>query len=142
MNNIDDKYPQFVRIDSDAREKYLKPLVDTQSTLFYGRELTDVYFMSVALGFKFKARIKSRNSKELRTYVGVPVNYKLLIRAVVLATENYNYETLGDGKITLKIIEEYANGGAPILYDKIFKSGGISFSLEDGIWNQLKDVPK
>ena len=41
---------------------------------------------------------------------------------------------------TAKIIEEYANAGMVILHDKIFNSGP-DFSIEDEIWEEVKNLP-
>lgn len=139
MSKIDDKYPQFIRIDEEKKTKFLEPLVGFPGSLFYKRELGEVYLMAAALGYKNQLREKPKKSKEVRTYHGLSDSYKLLIRIIVLSSENYNYEILKDGIQTLKIIEEYANGGVSLLHDKILH-GGIGFSIEDELWSEIKSL--
>jgi hypothetical protein len=139
MSKIDDKYPQFIRIDEEKKNKYLEPLVGLPGSLFFKRELGEVYLIAASLGYKNQLKEKSNKSKEVRTYHGLSDNSKLLIRIIVLSSENFNYELLNDGVQTLKIIEEFANGGVSLLHDKIFNSG-TSFSLEEEIWSEIKSV--
>lgn len=139
MEKFDDNYPQFIRIDEERKEKFLVPLVDTPGTIFYKRTQGEVYLIAVALGFKNKIREKSKKSIDVRTYHGIASQGKLLIRVVALSEEKLDFEILRDGYKTLKIIEEFANGGIPILYDKIFHSGS-SLSIEDEMWDQLKST--
>ena len=137
MEKIDDNYPQFIRVDEEKKKNFLQPLVDTPGSLFYKRTQGDIYLIAVSLGFKNKLREKSKKSSDVRTYHGLTDTSKLLIRVVALITENFNYESLKDGTLTLKIVEEYANGGISLLFDKVFHSGTDS-SIEDELWIQLK----
>lgn len=141
MNRIDDKYPQFIRIDEDKKKKYLEPLTSLPGSLFQNREDGEVYMMAVALGLNKNLREPSKKSKEVRTYHGLKDEFKLLLRIVVLIGSKYDYDILQDGAKTLKIIEEYANGGIEVLYDKIMKNG-LDFSIEDEIWEQIKSISK
>lgn len=141
MNRIDDKYPQFIRIDEEKHKKYLEPLTKIPGSLFHNRENGEVYMMAVALGLKNKVREPSKKSKEVRTYQLLKDEYKLLFRIIVLIGSEYDYDLLKDGTKTLKMIEEYTNGGIVILHDKIMKNG-LNFSVEDEIWNEIKKLAK
>jgi len=133
MNKVDSKYPQFIRIDRKIKEKYLEPLISTPSSQFYKREQGEVYFIAAALGFKNKLRMKTEKNIDVRTYHGLNDQYKLLIRVIALSDTKYDYNLLSDGSKTLRILEECANGGMSLLYDKIFSKGG-DFSLEDELF--------
>lgn len=139
MSKIDDNYPQFIRIDEEKKNKFLEPLVTLPGSLFNKREQGEIYLMAAALGYKNQLREKSKKSKDIRLYSTLNDNSKLLIRIIVLSSENYNYEILKDGFLTLKIIEEYANGGVSLLHDKIFHSG-INFSIEEELWSEIKSL--
>lgn len=139
MDKVDAKYPQFIRIDSDKHDKFLEPLISLPGSTFYKREKGEVYMMAVVFGFNNQLREKTKKSKEIRVYQGLSDSYKLLIRIIALSTENYDYESLYDGNKTLKTIEEYANGGVSVLYDKVVQ-GDIDFSLEESIWNEVKEA--
>lgn len=134
-NSIDSKYPQFIRMDREIKAKYLDPLINTQSSQFWKKEQGDVYLIAVALGYKNKIKQKTGKSTDIRTYNGLRDDSKLLIRVIVLSECNHDYELLKDGSKVLKIIEEYANGGMGILYDKVFS--GSDFSLEDEVFIEV-----
>lgn len=136
--NVDENYPQFIKIDAKIKENFLEPLINNVSGIFYKRDFGEVYFMAVVLGFKNKVRKKTEKNEDLRLYQTLQDKYKLLIRAIVLSETQYNYDILNDGRQVLKIVEEFANGGASLLYDKIFK-GGSNISIEDELWNQIKN---
>lgn len=137
MNKIDDKYPQFIRMDEEKKKKYLDPLTSLPGSLFDKREDGEVYMMAVALGLENKKREPSKKSHDVRTYHGLKDEYKLFLRTVVLIGSDYDYDILQDGGKTLKMVEEYANGGITLLFDKITNSG-LDFSVEDEIWKDIK----
>lgn len=141
MKSIDDKYPQFISMDEELKSKYLEPLTSLPGSLFYNREFGEIYMTAVALGLKNDRREPSRKTKEVRTYHLLKDEYKLLLRIIVLIGSKFDYDLPQDGQKTLKMIEEYANGGIVILYDKIMKNG-LDFSIEDEIWKELKDISK
>ena len=61
-------------------------------------------------------------------------------RVKLLAKEKkYDFNELIKGKEILKIIEEYANGGAPLLFDQIINSTNDK-SFEENIWQQIKEL--
>lgn len=141
MEKIDDNYPQFIAIDEDKKKNYLDPIVKDPASKLYKRELTEVYFLAVALGNKYQIKEKSKKIDGFRVYNSLNDRYKLFIRIVVLNFTDYDYEILRDGNKTLKIIEEYANGGASLLFDKIFKSG-LEYSLDEELWDEIKSIKK
>ena len=132
MNNIDSKYPQFLKLDREIKTKYLDRLINTQSSQFWKKEQGDVYLIAAALGYKNKLKQKTKKSIDIRTYNGLRDESKLFIRIIALSESNYDYEILKDGSKVLKIVEEYANGGMGVLYDMVFK--GPDFSLEDEVF--------
>lgn len=141
MKSIDDKYPQFISMDEEKKKKYLEPLTTLPGSLFYNREFGEVYMTAVALGLKNNLKEPSKKTKEVRTYHLLKDEYKLLLRIIVLIGSKYDYDLLQDGQKTLKMIEEYANGGIVLLHDKIMKNG-LDFSIEDEIWEELKTISK
>ncbi len=141
MKSIDDKYPQFISMDEEKKRKYLEPLTTLPGSLFYNREFGEVYMTAVALGLKNNFKEQSKKTKEVRTYHLLKDEYKLLLRIIVLIGSKYDYDLLQDGQKTLKMVEEYANGGIVLLHDKIMKSG-LNFSIEDEIWEELKAISK
>ncbi len=133
QNNMDIKYPQFINIDKKVKEKYLKPLIDkNSSTVFAKKEQTDVYFIACALGFKNGIRKPSKKpSENVRLYESLSDDLKMFIRAVAIADSNYDIDVIFDGKKTLDIVEEYVNGGLPILSELVFNSTDLS--IEDDL---------
>ncbi len=141
MKNIDDKYPQFIRMDEEKKKRYLEPLTTLPGSLFYNRELGEVYMTAVALGLRNNLREQSKKTQEVRTYFQLKDEYKLLLRVVVLVGSNYDYDLLKDGTRTLKMVEEYANGGVVLLHEKIMNSG-LDFSIENEVWEDIKTTSK
>lgn len=139
MKSIDDKYPQFISMDEEKKKKYLEPLTSLPGSMFYNREFGEVYMTAVALGLKNNTREVSKKTKEVRTYHLLKDEYKLLLRIIVLIGSKYNYDLLQDGAKTLKMVEEYANGGIVLLHDKIMKNG-FDFSIEDEVWEELRHI--
>lgn len=140
MNPIDNiKYPQFINIDEERKSKYLEPLTRDPASSFFGSEEGEVYCLAVALGYKNKHPIKTNKIKNVRLYSNLDPKYKLLFRIIALNVENFNYEIIEDGTRVLKLIEEYANGGIQILYDKVF-GNGADFSIKDELWQEIKDL--
>jgi hypothetical protein len=137
MNRIDDNYPQFISMDEEKKKKYLDPLTVLPGSLFNKREDGDVYMMAVALGLENKKREPSKKTYGVRTYYKLEDEYKLFLRTVVLIGSDYDYDILLEGAKTLKIIEEYANGGITILHDKIMNSG-LDFSIEEEVWKEVR----
>jgi len=133
------KFPQFINVDREVKAKYLEPLIKNRSSMFYGRELTDVYFLSASIGLKNNIEKETLKSENLRLYSTAQERYKLLIRIIVLSKTNFDYGVLQDGKRCLKIVEGYANGGAPILYGKIFEGKGLDFSIEDEMLESVEN---
>lgn len=139
MQQIDEKYPQFISIDANIKTKYIDPLANTPISVFYQRELSEVYLMAAVFGFRFGMRKESQKSNGFRVYHTLQDKYKLLIRVIVLSSEDYDFDILQDGKKTLKIIEEYANSGAPLLFDKVMQNGANP-SIESEILDILNDI--
>ncbi len=139
MNNFDENYPQFIRIDEEVKKTYFEKLVNLEGSLFYKRELTELYFLSASLGLKANTRVKSKKIADLRLYSSLSEKNKLLIRIIALASTNFNFDILTNGQETLKIVEEYANAGASILFDKIIKSK-LTLSIEEELWESLRKL--
>lgn len=136
--SIDSKYPQFLRVDKKIKEEYLDSLVAKNSaSCFSGQEMGEVYLLAAAIGYANKTRIPSEDRSDVRTYNKLSDNYKLLIRAIALGATNGDLGVVLDGAKTLKIVEEYANGGLRILHEKIFRKG-LSFSIEEEVVDLLK----
>lgn len=135
---IDGNYPQTIHIDRDIKNTYLDPIVNQVGSPLYRRDLSDAYFLAVAIGFRNNCRRPTNSSFDLRLYSTVSEDLKIFIRSVVLATNNFDFISLKDGKTTLKIIEEYANGGASILHDKIFSNNNKP--IGEDLWEQLTKV--
>lgn len=141
INGIDSSYPQFIKMDSAIKDKYLKKLIGEEyATCFSGQEQGQLYFIAAALGFLNKTKKKTVHPTDIRLYRTLGDKYKVLIRAIVLSESNYDYDILSDGSRVLKIIEEYANGGFQILYDKVYDKG-LDLSIEEEV-SKLLNKPE
>lgn len=149
-NDIDQNYPQFLKADRKIKEKYLDQLVDQASgTCFAGQELGEVYLLAAAIACANGQRVPTKNKTiDIRTYAKLSPNYKILIRAMALEAykkgKEYDYDVVSDGKKVLSAVEEYANAGIEMLYNKVF-NGGLDLSIEEEIWeilNKLTDSDK
>jgi dnd system-associated protein 4 len=134
----DSGYPQFIRVDTRIKKDYLEKLVaKNNASCFAGQELGEVYLLAAAIGSANNTRLPSRERSDVRLYRSLSDNYKLLIRAIAISASNYDVQVVLDGGKTLKIVEEFANGGLKILYDKIFDAG-LKFSIEDEVLKLLE----
>jgi hypothetical protein len=137
-NEIDSDYPQFIKMDLKAKEDYLNFLYDSKSaTCFAGCEQGQLYFLAAVIGFVNNTKKKTTRSTDIRLYRTIDIKYKVLIRAIALSESKYDYAILKDGVKVLKLIEEYANGGFRLLYDKIYDKG-LDLSIEDDVVKMLK----
>jgi len=118
---------------------YLKKLRDYEGCCFYKKNLTHVYIFAAVLGYLNNLRSPSKNKSDLRLYRELSAEDKILIRCIVLKEKKYDFNELIKGKEILKIIEEYANGGAPLLFDQIINSTNDK-SFEENIWQQIKEL--
>jgi len=129
----DSAYPQFIRVDAAIKKEYLEKLVSKNSpSCFAGQEQGEVYLLAAAIGMANNSRQPSKARDDVRLYRSLLDNYKLLIRTVALTASDYDVSVILDGGKTLKIVEEFANAGLKILYEKIYKDG-LSFSIEDEV---------
>ncbi len=141
-NEIDQNYPQFIRLDLKIKNDYLIPLIDKNAgTCFSGQEQGHVLILAAVFGFLNKNRKKTNKSTDIRLYRSISNDYKVLIRSLVLAESNYDYNILSNGTEVLKIIEEYANGGFPLLYQKIYDKN-LDLSIEDEVIKLLNNLEK
>lgn len=113
------KYPQFIYMDSEIKKKYLDPL--RQDPLSPFKELGDAYLMAAAYGMSFNLKQKSNSRTDIRVFNSWTPEYKLLFRVIAAADNDFNFDILLNGTATLRSVEEYANGGASLLYDKILR---------------------
>jgi len=119
MTKIETEYPKYIRIDRSLKKKYLESLAEKPVSFFSPSSNigTQLYFYAVVIGSKLGIRTKSSDPEDLRLYIELSDVQKIVLRAIVLKENNYDLDVLLDGKKTLKIIEEYANGGLPILWE-------------------------
>lgn len=138
MKQHDSTYPQFIKVDRNIREKYLIPLKEDERSPFYKKELGEIFLLSAVYGFLFDNKMDSKDLVDLRTYFQANDKYKLIIRLIVLESTDYDYETLFDGSKTLKIFQEFANGGAKILYEKALEHP-LDKPFTEEIWNKMRE---
>jgi hypothetical protein len=125
------KFPRYIRMDRKTYETCLNPLVGDKKSPFYKCERTGVYIMAACLGFKNGMSEGTKDPIDVRYFnqLSKQETWALFSIAVMDSKET---DILLDGRKTTQIVEEYANGGAKLLYDKIFKSR-LDFKLENEI---------
>ena len=138
---IDDKYPQFIKVDIKAKEKYLKPIIDNEISIFYKREQTEIFFLAAAIGHLNKNRLPLKDKTDVRLYSTLTHDHKMFIRVLALNEENFDYNILKNGQEVIRIIEEYANGGFKLLYDQVIKNS-FDNNLENQIWDMIRKEKK
>lgn len=138
-NDTDIIYPQFLRLDTKAKEKLLELIDENTGTCFSGKEQGEVYLLAASMGLYAGTKKKTSKATDIRTYHKLSQEYKVLIRSIALADSGYDYQVLFDGARVLKIVEEYANEGVQLLYDKIY-SKGFDLSIENDILDLLGKI--
>ena len=117
MNNP--SFPRDILVSEDIRDKYIRPINDPVDKPF--KDVTDIYLMAAVLGHRNGKRIKSIQPKSVRQYRDMSNEQKLVMSTLAASENKYNTDILlpENGKEMFKIVEEYANAGAPILHDLI-----------------------
>ena len=123
-------------MDRKQYNDLLEPLVGDKKSPFYKQPRTGVYIVSASLGFKNKSRKKTQNPIDVRLFSQLSNEEKWALFTIAIATEGTT-DALLDGEKTIKTVEEYANGGVQILYDKLFKEK-LNYSLENEIINIIE----
>lgn len=144
MTNNKVKYPQFITIDSEIKSNYLDPLINDPLSMYYKREAGEAYLMAASMGYRNGVRRPTASKREgLRLFETMNDDYKVLFRVIAAADNEYNFDTLLDGAQTTKVVEEYANAGAPLLYAEAVQISD-SAHLQNEIWDLLKkaSLPK
>lgn len=137
---VDDNYPQFIKMDAGIKEKYLMPLKDEKrGTCFANQEQGQLYILAAAIGFLNEVKKKTARPTDIRLYRTLSKEYKVLIRTMVLSESKYDYDILSDGGKVLKIVEEYANGGFQLLYEKVYDKG-LDLSIEEDVMKLLNKL--
>ncbi|MBI5906863.1 hypothetical protein HY857_02305 [Candidatus Saccharibacteria bacterium] len=133
------KYPQFINMDAEIKAKYLDPLVSDPNTIFFKQDLGEAYLMAGVYGFMFDLKKTTKKIANIRVFDRWQDQYKVLFRVIAAADKKYDFEVLLDGAKTLKIVEEYANGGAQRLYEDATLLNS-SETLEKKIWGKIKAI--
>ena len=118
-------------MDRTQYNDLLEPIVKERKSPFYKLPRTGVYLVSAALGYKNKASKKIQSSIDVRLFTQLSKEEKWAIFSIAIS-EAGTTDILLNGDKTVQIVEEYANGGVQILYDKLFK-GDLSYKLENEI---------
>ncbi len=122
-------YPQRLKIDRDVNDKYFEPIINEKSSPFYKKGKKGVYIISAALGYKNQAKKKTQKGLDLYNVKELNDRELWLLLSLAISEKN-NTDILLDGLNTMRIAEEYANGGAKILFDKIFNKQ-FTFSMDN-----------
>ena len=128
-NQLPENYPSRLRIDREVNDKYFEPIVSEKISPFYKRGKIGVYIISAALGYKNQLNKKTQKGIDLGNVRELDSKVIWLLLSIAICEKN-STDILLDGASAIRIAEEYANGGAKILYDKIFKKQ-FSFSMDN-----------
>ena len=105
-------------IDKNKRDIYMK-LTEDEGSLFYKRKDTEVFVASAAIGFYYKKRKPITGTKHslypMSMYRSDDPNLWML-KSIAIAAGGI--DVLKDLRQVAAIVEEYANAGVDILYEK------------------------
>lgn len=121
-------YPARLKIDREINDKYFEPIIDEKTSPFYKKGKKGIYIISAALGYKNQVTKKTQKGMDLYNIKELSPRELWLLFSLAISEKN-NTDILLDGLNTMRIAEEYANGGAKILFDKIFTKQ-FSFSMD------------
>jgi hypothetical protein len=122
-------YPRRLKIDREVNDKYFTPIIEDKKSPFYGKGKIGIYVISAALGYKNQAGKKTQKGMDLYNFQELDKRALWLLLSIAISEKN-NTEILLDGLNAMRIAEEYANGGAKILFEKIFNKQ-LSFSIDN-----------
>jgi dnd system-associated protein 4 len=128
-------------IDSGINKKYLEPIAKDSNKDFFATK-TDIYLMAAVIGYKNKQKLKSKSTQSIRQARELSLDQDLIIYTIGFA-ENNSIDFLvpepGYRKTLFKLIEEYANGGARMLYDMTMYQNDKIKPLDQKVYNLLKN---
>ena len=85
--------------------------------------------MAASLGYKNQTKKKTKRSKDVRLFKDLDSKQKWALLSIAIA-EKKTTDVLLDGHKAIDIVEQYANGGAKLLYNKVFNEK-LDFLLEN-----------
>lgn len=120
--------PDRLYIERKDKERFYDALLRKGSPLgrHNGYQNKDVFLLAMCVGFKEKNRQKLSKREGYFLDKDLSNEERALLYALAVS-EEANLEVLLDRKKVYSIAEEYANGGIPILYHKVFDESFGSF---------------
>lgn len=132
--------PRDLLIDENIRDKYIRPINQFDEKPF--KKMTDIYLMAAVLGYRNNKRLKSAKSGSIVQYRDLSDEQKLVMSTLAVAENKHNTDILlpENGKDMFKIVEEYANAGAPLLHDMVMIKRDNKKSYEESVWEEIKKI--
>jgi len=122
-------FPRYLRMDREIDKDFIEPLIANNKSPFFGFQKTAVYIMAASLGYKNQTKKKTKRSKDVRLFKDLDSKQKWALLSIAIA-EKKTTDVLLDGHKAIDIVEQYANGGAKLLYNKVFNEK-LDFLLEN-----------
>jgi len=120
--------PDRLYIEKGDRERYYEKLLGKDSPI--GRhndyQNKDIFLLAMCIGFQEKNRQKLEKRETIILDKYLTDEDKTLLYSLAVFEEK-DLKVLLDQKKVYSIAEEYAKGGIPILYQKVFSGGLGSF---------------
>jgi len=136
MKNEEKEFPRYLRMDREIQQEFINPLVENSKSPFFKYPKTAVYIISASLGYKNQVSKKTKHSVDVRLYKDLDKKEKWALLTIAIANSKTT-DILLDGEKATELVEQYANGGAKILFDKVFNEK-LDFSLENEMIKALE----
>lgn len=107
VENVD--YPRDLRIEENMAEEYER-LVSRSSSPFHGAEKSDIFLLAAAVGWHTRRRQSIENRYVLVNRSALSDREQWILKSIAIADYG-DAEILRNGRETIRIAEQYANGG-------------------------------
>lgn len=130
-------------IDQNIRDAFIDEIDKIKDELGIFSEKTDIYLMSAIFGFINKVHSASKKKVSIRQIHELNEDQELIIYTLGYA-EKKSVDLLKpdpeSGKELFKLIEEYANSGAPLLHEMVMHRSDNSKNFEEIVWDKIKEI--
>lgn len=129
-------------VDVEINKKYFD-VIDKDPNLKFFPTKTDAYLLAAVMGFKHKLKYPSNSTQSVRQAHELSPEQDLIIQTIGFS-ENNDITLLNPDiesrKKLFKLVEEYANGGAKILFDTLMFQNDKTRPLDQQIHVELKKI--
>lgn len=134
--NLQDDFPRNFNIEKSDQEKYNE--LRDNNEIFEETSHLDIFMMALSLGWKNQIKEELDNRYPLVNTQSMSDDKAWMVAAIAIQEEGVS--VLDDLTQVRRIADQYANGGFPILLDKL-KEGQPGSELKRFMTEMVEEIP-